>query len=261
MTQTDQAAEAGRHNGIQVIARAGAIMRALGDNPQGLSLAAIAQIVDLPRSTVQRIITALEAEYLVETLGASGGFRLGPALGQLISQTQTDIITLLKPYMLELSEQLGESVCVSTLVGAKAYVVDRVVAERELRVVFPIGIKAPAYATASGKALLAVLADEWRQQLLPDPLPIVTPCTPDRITLLEQLDQIAEGAVAEEHGELIEGLSSFAITLETYLGRYSIAIVGPTARLVTRRELFQQALHRCQQSVERAIGRRATHTS
>lgn len=68
MTQTDQAAEAGRHNGIQVIARAGAIMRALGDNPQGLSLAAIAQIVDLPRSTVQRIITALEAEYLVETL-------------------------------------------------------------------------------------------------------------------------------------------------------------------------------------------------
>ncbi|MBN0203935.1 tribuytltin resistance regulator TbtR, partial [Pseudomonas aeruginosa] len=92
---------------------------------------------------------ALEAEYLVETLGPSGGFRLGPALGQLISQTQTDIITLLKPYMLELSEQLGESVCVSTLVGAKAYVVDRVVAERELRVVFPIGIKAPAYATAS----------------------------------------------------------------------------------------------------------------
>ena len=261
MTQTDQAAEAGRHNGIQVIARAGAIMRALGDNPQGLSLAAIAQIVDLPRSTVQRIITALEAEYLVETLGASGGFRLGPALGQLISQTQTDIITLLKPYMLELCEQLGESVCVSTLVGAKAYVVDRVVAERELRVVFPIGIKAPAYATASGKALLAVLADEWLQQMLPDPLPIVTPCTPDRITLLKQLGQIAEGAVAEEHGELIEGLSSFAITLETYLGRYSIAIVGPTARLVTRRELFQQALHRCQQSVERAIGRRATHTS
>ena len=40
-----------------------------------------------------------------------------------------------------------------------------------------------------------------------------------------------------------------------------IAIVGPTARLVTRREPFQQALHRCQQSVERAIGRRATHTS
>ena len=115
--------------------------------------------------------------------------------------------------------------------------------------------------TASGKALLAVLADEWLQQMLPDPLPIVTPCTPDRITLLKQLGQIAEGAVAEEHGELIEGLSSFAITLETYLGRYSIAIVGPTARLVTRREPFQQALHRCQQSVERAIGRRATHTS
>lgn len=261
MTQTDQAGDAGRQAGIQVIARAGAIMRALGSNPQGLSLAAIAQIVDLPRSTVQRIITALEAEYLVETLGPGGGFRLGPALGQLISQTQTDIITLLKPYMLELSEQLDESVCVSTLVGDKAYVVDRVVAERELRVVFPIGIKAQAYATASGKALLAALPEDSLQQLLPDPLPMLTPCTPERAVLLEQLGQIRAGTVAEEHGELIEGLSSSAVPLDTYLGRYSIAVVAPTARLVTRRESFQQALQDCKQRVERAIGRRTAQTA
>src|SRR3979490_2124908 len=59
-------------SGIQVIARAAAVMRTLGDNPKGLSLAAIANIVGLPRSTVQRIITALEEEYLVESLRPQG---------------------------------------------------------------------------------------------------------------------------------------------------------------------------------------------
>jgi len=68
-----------KSGGVQVIAKAAAVMRALGDNPKGLSLAAIAHIVELPRSTVQRIITALETERLVESLGVRGGFRLGRA--------------------------------------------------------------------------------------------------------------------------------------------------------------------------------------
>lgn len=255
MTQTDPVGEAGKHAGIQVIARAAAVMRALGNNPQGLSLAAIAQIVDLPRSTVQRIINALESEYLVETLGPSGGFRLGPALGQLISQTQTDIISLLRPHMLDLSEQLQESVCLSALVNDKVYVVNRTIAERELRVVFPIGIKAPAYATAGGKAHLATLTEEGLRQLLPDPLPSLTPQTLDFAGLQAQLALIRDGAVAEDHGELIDGLSSFSVLLDTYLGRYSISVVVPSCRAVTHKETIRQALLSCRQNVERAIGR------
>lgn len=257
MIQTDLVGDTGKHVGIQVIARAAAVMRALGSNPQGLSLAAIAQIVDLPRSTVQRIINALEAEYLVETLGPSGGFRLGPALGQLISQTQTDIISLLRPHMLELSEHLQESVCLSALVGDKVYVVDRIVAERELRVVFPIGIKAPAYATAGGKTHLSTLSEEALRQLLPDPLPVLTPATLDIAGLHGQLAGIRAGAVAEDHDEMIEGLSSFAVLLDTYLGRYSIAVVIPSSRVASHKAALNQALITCKQNVERAIGRAA----
>lgn len=255
MTRAEETSDSGKHGGIQVIARASAIMRALGSNPQGLSLAAIAQLVELPRSTVQRIINALEEEFLVEALGPSGGFRLGPALGQLISQTQTDIVTLLRPHLLELSERVQESVCISALVGDKIYVVDRIVAERELRVVFPIGINAPAYATAGGKAHLAALTDESLSQLLPDPLPSLTPATLDLAGLQAQLAQIRAGAVAEDSDEFVTGLSGFAVLLDTYLGCYSIAIVAPTARVATRGEELKQALLACKQNIERAIGR------
>ena len=47
--------------GIQVIARAAAVLRALENEPAGLSLGKIAQRVDLSRSTVQRIVDALAA--------------------------------------------------------------------------------------------------------------------------------------------------------------------------------------------------------
>lgn len=255
MTQAEETGDSGKHGGIQVIARAAAIMRALGSNPQGLSLAAIAQLVDLPRSTVQRIINALEEEFLVEALGPGGGFRLGPALGQLINQTQTDIISLVRPHLNALCEQLQESVCLSSLVGDKTYVVDRIVAERELRVVFPIGINAPAYATASGKALLAELPGEALESLLPAALPVFTAKTLDRGALLAQLAQIGNHGAAEDHDEYIEGLSSYAVALDTYLGRYSIAIVAPSSRAMPRREAFQQALRACKQNIERAIGR------
>jgi len=249
-----------KQGGIQVIARAASIMRALGRHPQGLSLAAIAQVVDLPRSTVQRIINALGAEHLVETLGPSGGFRLGPAFGQLISQAQTDIISLVRPHLIALSEQVQESTCLSSLSGDKVYVLDHIVAERELRVVFSIGIHVPATATSGGKVLLAELPEETLRALLPDPLPVCTSKSLAREALLEQLKAIKSCGVANDQDEYIEGLCSYATLLDTYLGSYSISIVAPNSRAATRVEVFQQALQACKQNIEEAIGRAPRET-
>ena len=70
---------------MQVIARAAAILRRLATAPQGRSLAELAAEVGLPRSTVHRLIKALESEGLVAPVSASGGFRLGPGLLQIAS--------------------------------------------------------------------------------------------------------------------------------------------------------------------------------
>ncbi|MBM7456637.1 DNA-binding IclR family transcriptional regulator [Oceanisphaera litoralis] len=244
-----------QQGGIQVIARAGAIMRALGSHPQGLSLGGIAQTVGLPRSTVQRIISALEEELLVEGLGPSGGFRLGPALGQLIHQAQTDIISLIRPHLVTLSEQLQETTCLTSLVGGETYALERIVAERELRVVFPLGINVPAFATASGKVLLAELPEATLQPLLPATLDTFTPHTLSREALLAQLKEIKACGVAVEQDEYIEGLSSFAVPLDTYLGYYSLTVVVPSTRARTQGERIKQTLQSYRDNIERASGR------
>jgi IclR family transcriptional regulator, acetate operon repressor len=54
-----------------VIARAGAILRALSGHPQGVSLSSLAKQVDLPRLTTHRIVSALQEEDFV--IGGSDG--------------------------------------------------------------------------------------------------------------------------------------------------------------------------------------------
>ena len=249
-----QETDRGRHGGIQVIARAARIMRALGNNPQGLSLAAIAQEVDLPRSTVQRIIHALAEELLVEQAGPAGGVRLGPALGQLINQAQTDIISLTRSHLQNLSDQLQESVSLCSLAGDKVYIIDRIVAERELRVVFPIGVYAPLYATAAGKILLAEMTEAERRNVLPEPLPAHTSSTLNREQLQVQLEETRSSRFACDRDELIEGISSCAVALDTYLGLYVLSVSGPTSRIASAIERVRETLLQCRQDIERAIG-------
>jgi DNA-binding IclR family transcriptional regulator len=95
-------------SGIQVIARAAAILRALEDEPTGLSLGQIAERVKLARSTVQRIVGALAAEHLLIAATPGAGVRLGPALVRLASSTNVELDQLLRPALVKLSRTLKE---------------------------------------------------------------------------------------------------------------------------------------------------------
>src|SRR5665213_4527334 len=95
---------------VQVIARAATILRALEDENSGLSLGQIAQRVDLARSTVQRIVAALEAEKLVMAASPAGRVRLGPTILRLAGSVQTDVLAFARPYLVKLAGELRETV-------------------------------------------------------------------------------------------------------------------------------------------------------
>ena len=90
VAQSETRIEQREHGNVQVIARAAEILRALIDQPDGLSLSQIAKKVGLARSTVHRIVIALEAEHFVIPTSPSGRIRLGPGLLHLAAQ---DFIT------------------------------------------------------------------------------------------------------------------------------------------------------------------------
>jgi len=240
--------------GIQVIARAAAITRALSRSPQGLSLAAIAKEVNLPRSTVQRIVNALQDEYIVELIGSEGGFRLGPAIGRLLYQTQTDIISVVHPYLLDLCEQFQESSYLTFQAGKETNIIDRVIAEQVLRIVFPVGFSAPLHSTAPGKALLANMELEEVMQLLPSSLPRETVNTLTLDELLQDLEKIRRTGIASDHEEHTLGVCAFAVAINTYMGIFAVGIVLPVSRLTDRTQAICDALLSCKKNIEVRIG-------
>ena len=86
MKKKSKAAKAARYGessgqSVQVIARAASVLRTLEGEQTGLSLAQIAQRVNLARSTVQRIVDALRAEQFLIAATPTSGVRLQcPAL-------------------------------------------------------------------------------------------------------------------------------------------------------------------------------------
>lgn len=248
-----QPSEEGRQ-GIQVIARSAAIMRVLSQNPQGLSLAAIAEEVGLPRSTVQRIVGALQTEFFIEPVGTGGGFRLGPAIGRLLCQTQTDIISMVHPYLESLTETFQESSYLSYRVDDRVVSIDRVIAEQALRIVFPVGADAPLYSTAAGKALLADIDNREITEILSGEMIKHTKNTLELPSLLKQLETVRTQGVATDYEEHLLGACSFAVPVHTYLGTYSVGVALPISRLVDREQLFWSRLLSCKKDIEARVG-------
>ena len=144
---------------VQVIARAATILRALEDENAGFSLGQIAQRVNLARSTVQRIVSALQTEKLVIAATPNGRVRLGPTILRLAASVRTDFTALARPFIMRLSEELHETVDLSMVKKDHLVFIDQVIGSQRLRTVSAVGETFPLYCTANGKAYLAQLTD------------------------------------------------------------------------------------------------------
>jgi len=147
--------------GIQVIARAAAILRALG--PESMSLGAIARETMLPRSTVQRIVDALAAERLVEA--GESGVRPGWGLQRLTTVGEVDVVSVAHPHLEWLFEQTRETVDLAMGQGKEVVFLDHIVCDQTLRVVPIIERPRALHLMANGKAILSAMSDATVRKL------------------------------------------------------------------------------------------------
>lgn len=231
-------------NGIQVIARAGEILRALAPVPEGLSLAELAQQVDLPRSTVHRIVGALETEGLTAAASPNGRYRLGPELMRLALGQHGDLRTELHPLLLQLSAEVGETVDLSVLIRDRVSFIDQVAAPHRLRAVSAIGMSFPAHCTANGKALLASHGDDVLRKLLPKTLEALTPNTiVDHEALIKELRTVRRAGYATDRQEHTLGISAVgAVVLDAFGPVAAVSIPVPTQRFKGNERVFAEAL-------------------
>ncbi len=242
-----------RRGAIQVIARAAAVLRSLEGQEKGLSLGAIAKAIDLPRSTVQRLVAALEVEGMVET--GPGGMRLGPAILRLASGVNADFVALARPHLQNLAEACDETVCLTQAKGTTLGIVHTVISNQELRVAPLPDNLLQMHATSVGKALLAGLPDDAIDDLLPDPLPRLTAHTlSSRAALHDELARIRQEGFAYDREEHVQGVCAIGTALYAGGGAYAVCILAPAFRFESSVERLRQGLLECRQAIERSCG-------
>lgn len=224
-TKSETKSETKHH--VQVISRAAAIMRALEGESAGLSLGQIAERVNLARSTVQRIVAALEAERLVMAASPAGRVRLGPALLRLAASVRTDFAAFARPFIVRLSNELRETVDLSAVRKDHLVFIDQVIGPQRLRTVSAVGDSFPLTCTANGKAYLSTLDDAAVERLIGRTYEKRTPKTLLRLdTLLADLKSSRRSGVAFDREEHTLGICAAGVALLDPLGN-AVAISVP----------------------------------
>ncbi len=233
MTQTKP------YPGTQAVLRAFSILKVFSDQRPFWGLTELAKEVNLNKTTTYRLLTALESEGFVTRHGEDR-YRLGPEAIVLGGRAlrQNDLRRVTRPYLEQLAEQTGETTSLDVLVDGDVLLLDEVIGPRLTGSMSSLGTRHPAYATATGKVILAFLPPEKVERLLLRPL---TPITTETITsvdvLQQQLSQIRQLGYALNREELEEGLVVVAAPLYNHDGDVvgALSLGGTTLRFTPER--------------------------
>lgn len=244
---------------VQVIARAASILRALEDENSGLSLGQIAQRVNLARSTVQRIVAALETEKLVIAATPNGRVRLGPMILRLAASVRTDFVAQARPHLEQLSEHLQETVDLATVKKDHLVFIDQVNGSGRLPAVSGVGKVFPLYCTANGKAYLAGLTDAAIEALIGKTYTARTPHTLTTLdALIADLKEARTTGVAFDREEHATGICAAGVAFYDPLGNaVAISVPMPTPRFAGREQEIAARLIAAKAALEASMAAEA----
>jgi DNA-binding IclR family transcriptional regulator len=236
--------EEARGTGIQVIARAAEMLRLLQAHPGGLNQAEIGERLGMARSTVSRILNALDDEGLVASRAPRGRYRLGPEIARMAGTVRRSVVIDVHPFMEELSRELEETVDLSILDGDRATFVDQVVSPHRLRAISAVGESFPLHCCANGKALLANLPPEEQARAVPSRLARLTVNTiTTPAALRKELEHIRAEGIAYDREEQSEGICAVGAVLRGFSDEMiAVSVPVPAQRFYRRESELAQAL-------------------
>ena len=153
---------------VQSLTRGLSILECLAKAEGGLTLTDVGQRVQLPPSTVHRLLATLERMGYVYQAGELGRWYVGLqafAVGSSFLASR-DFIAQSHPYMRHLMDQSGETVNLAILDGTEAVFVDQVQCREMMRTIVKLGSRAPLHASGVGKAMFASLPDDQIDAIL-----------------------------------------------------------------------------------------------
>lgn len=200
-----------------------ALLDALAAEPGPAGVSALARRTEEARGTTYQRLQTLVAAGWVEPVG-EGKYRLtlrAMVIGAAVLE-QADLGSRVLPTLTSLAGQTGETSSLAVLDDDAALIIQRVAADRALKVDIKAGTRMPLEPTASGRVLAAFGDDDQLEQVRKKKVAM-----PSRAVIKE----VRALGYASQHDQFFPGMSSIAVPIpSTKLGLVALAITAPSSR-------------------------------
>lgn len=181
---------------------------------QPIGVSEIAREMDMPKSTMYRILKSLQQAGWARPSNGSQAQWVLTARPVILAQFvagDLGIREVARPAMERLQAATQEAVHLAIPDGDEIVVIDRLDCLQPVRIYWPTGQHGSTYATANGKAILAFASPAQREKLLPARLEAFTTKTiTDRTNLIAELERIRDRGWATSFGEFRDEFGSIA---------------------------------------------------
>lgn len=195
-------------------------------------------MLELPKTTVNRLLNALESSDLVSSTGRAGVYEIGQRLRRILQSDTAWIVTASRRRLKALAEETGETCFVARLFGSTIQSLIMESPDASVGVYVTPGHVLPPHATATGKLLTALQEPALREAILQTELTRLTDRTLfERATLEKEYAHIRKQNYAIENGEHVQGLFTIACPVILSPGVppiYAIGLTGPAERVGAR---------------------------
>jgi len=230
---------------VKSVDRAIRILELLSENNK-MGITEISKKLNLPKTTTFDIVSTLHERGILEKDEENNRYFLGLKLFELgdAARANFELRKIAVPYLKELNSKLDETVHLTVRDDDEVLYIECFESTKRLRTYSVIGVRAPLYCTAVGKALLAFLPDEEIKKIVRKKGFIrFTPNTiTDEKRLFDEIKKIRELGYSIDDVEHEEGVRCVGAPIRDHTGRVvaSISVSGPTQR-VTKSKVPQLA--------------------
>jgi IclR family KDG regulon transcriptional repressor len=139
------------------VVKAFSVLEALANSDKPSRITDLALELGLAKSNTHRLLKTLEALGYVRQRSEDGLYEASLRLWETGVKvlSRLDLREIARPWLLSLAKETGETVHLSRFDNGEAVYLDKIESTHAVRAYTQIGGRSPAYATATGKALLA----------------------------------------------------------------------------------------------------------
>lgn len=226
-----------RNYSLQTIHRAVKILRAFSRNRMRLTLTELHEITDITKSSLQRLLSTLTMEGLLQKDEGDKRYQLGIDFlffAELVEKN-SNLITIARSVAERINSETDESVSLSVIENNQRKCIYNIESNHQLTALTFVGQTSPLYAGASAKTLLAYYSqDNFNNYLRDVNLEEITENTIiKKKELIKDLEMIRSRGYGISDGERVKGAISISAPIFDPFSKIfaSLTIIIPSARI------------------------------